>query len=49
MIYELLDEVIDNGYPQFTEASILGEYIKTDAHKLVKVKTCIRDYRCYFV
>lgn len=38
VIYELLDEVIDNGYPQFTEASILGEYIKTDAHKLVKEK-----------
>ncbi len=38
VIYELLDEVVDNGYPQFTEASILREYIKTDAHKLVKDK-----------
>mmetsp|Transcript_12503 Transcript_12503/g.17048 ORF Transcript_12503/g.17048 Transcript_12503/m.17048 type:complete len:430 (+) Transcript_12503:486-1775(+) len=32
--YELLDEVMDFGQPQFTEAQILSEYIKTDAHKL---------------
>ncbi|KAL0040830.1 hypothetical protein WJX79_006774 [Trebouxia sp. C0005] len=32
--YELLDEVMDFGYPQFTEAKILSEYIKTDAHKM---------------
>lgn len=25
---------MDFGYPQFTEAAILQEYIKTDAHKL---------------
>eukprot|EP00891_Asterochloris_glomerata_P007409 jgi/Astpho2/7409/fgenesh1_pm.00114_%23_15_t len=37
--YELLDEVMDFGYPQFTEAKILSEYIKTDAHKMeVQVK-----------
>ncbi|KAF5833389.1 Mu1-adaptin [Dunaliella salina] len=37
--YELLDEVMDFGYPQFTEAAILSEYIKTDAHKMeVQVK-----------
>ena len=29
IIYELLDEVCDNGYPQFTEAKILSEFIKT--------------------
>ena len=34
IIYELLDEVCDNGYPQFTEAKILSEFIKTDAHAL---------------
>ena len=32
--YELLDEVMDFGYPQFTEAKILTEYIKTDAYKM---------------
>ena len=32
--YELLDEVMDFGYPQFTEAKILSEFIKTDAHRL---------------
>ena len=25
---------MDFGYPQFTEAKILSEYIKTDAHKM---------------
>lgn len=34
--YELLDEVMDFGYPQFTEAKILSEFIKTDAHKMEK-------------
>ena len=33
-VYELLDEVMDFGYPQFTEAPILREYIKTESHKL---------------
>jgi AP-1 complex subunit mu len=32
--YELLDEVMDFGYPQFTEAQILSEYIKVDAYKM---------------
>ena len=27
IIYELLDEICDNGYPQFTEAKILSEFI----------------------
>ena len=31
--YELLDEVMDYGYPQFTEARVLAEYIKTEAYK----------------
>lgn len=34
MQYELLDEIMDFGYPQFTEAKILSEFIKTDAYKL---------------
>lgn len=32
--YELLDEMMDYGYPQTTEAKILHEYIKTQSHKL---------------
>eukprot|EP00951_Prasinocladus_malaysianus_P017088 scaffold134460_cov46-Prasinocladus_malaysianus.AAC.1 len=32
--YELLDEMMDFGYPQFTESKILQEYIKTDAYKI---------------
>jgi AP-1 complex subunit mu len=31
--YELLDEMMDNGYPQITEEKVLKEYIKTEAHK----------------
>ena len=27
-------QVMDFGYPQFTEANILSEFIKTDAHKM---------------
>lgn len=32
IIHELLDEIMDNGYPQITEAKILAEYIKTESH-----------------
>ena len=32
--YELLDEMMDFGYPQFTEARILSEFIKTDAYRM---------------
>jgi AP-1 complex subunit mu len=39
MIYELLDEVMDHGYPQNTETKILKEYIKTDANKIKADKT----------
>jgi AP-1 complex subunit mu len=28
IVYELLDEVMDYGYPQFTEAKILSEWVK---------------------
>jgi AP-1 complex subunit mu len=45
IIYELLDEMMDNGYPQITEVislflilqtqtKTLQEYIKSDSHKL---------------
>ena len=27
-------QVMDFGYPQFTEAKILSEFIKTDAYKM---------------
>merc|ERR1719272_2847239 len=32
--YELLDEMMDNGYPQTTETKILREYIKTQSYQL---------------
>ncbi|GAQ82897.1 adaptor complexes medium subunit family domain containing protein [Klebsormidium nitens] len=34
VVYELLDEMMDYGYPQYTEAKILSEFIKTDAYKM---------------
>ena len=34
IIYELLDEMMDFGYPQTTESKILQEYITQDAYKL---------------
>ncbi|XP_023245308.1 AP-1 complex subunit mu-1-like [Copidosoma floridanum] len=34
VIYELLDELIDFGYPQTTDSKILQEYITQEGHKL---------------
>merc|ERR1712226_1557072 len=34
VIYELLDEMMDFGYPQTTETKILQEYITQESHKL---------------
>lgn len=34
--YELLDEMMDHGYPQITEEKVLKEFIKTTAHKLAE-------------
>lgn len=34
IIYELLDEVMDNGYPQTTEVKILSKFITTESHKI---------------
>lgn len=36
MIYELLDEIMDNGYPQSTEIKSLKKMIKTKHHELKK-------------
>ena len=38
--YELLDELIDFGYPQTTDAKILQEYI-------TQVIFDIEEYKCY--
>jgi len=34
--YELLDEMMDHGYPQITEVKLLKEFIKTEANKIAK-------------
>lgn len=34
LIYELLDEIMDFGYPQITETNILQEYIMQEGYKL---------------
>lgn len=38
IIFELLDETLDHGYPQTTEARILREYITTEGNFLEAVK-----------
>ncbi|XP_057516033.1 AP-1 complex subunit mu-2-like [Amaranthus tricolor] len=38
VVYELLDEMMDFGYPQYTEAVILSEFIKTNAYKMEVVQ-----------
>jgi len=35
VIYELLDELLDFGYPQTTDSKILQEYITQEGHKLL--------------
>ena len=34
LIYEILDEIVDHGYPQNTDAKLLKEYIKTSSNRL---------------
>jgi AP-1 complex subunit mu len=34
LIYELLDEVADHGYPQMTDTKLLKEFIKTESNKM---------------
>eukprot|EP01086_Lenisia_limosa_P000545 TRINITY_DN10971_c0_g1_i1.p1 TRINITY_DN10971_c0_g1~~TRINITY_DN10971_c0_g1_i1.p1 ORF type:complete len:425 (+),score=97.60 TRINITY_DN10971_c0_g1_i1:140-1414(+) len=36
IVYELLDEIMDFGYPQATDSKILSEYITQEGHKLMK-------------
>ena len=38
LIYELLDEIMDHGYPQNTDAKLLKEYIKTSSFRLAVKK-----------
>jgi AP-1 complex subunit mu len=38
LIYELLDEIIDHGYPQTTETKILKEFIKTESNQKMDTK-----------
>jgi AP-1 complex subunit mu len=38
LVYELLDEVMDHGYPQIAEVKVLREYITQGAHKLTLSK-----------
>jgi AP-1 complex subunit mu len=37
-VYELLDELMDFGYPQSTDSKILQEYITQEGHKLEQVR-----------
>eukprot|EP00330_Aristerostoma_sp_ATCC50986_P005477 CAMPEP_0114584350 /NCGR_PEP_ID=MMETSP0125-20121206/8058_1 /TAXON_ID=485358 ORGANISM="Aristerostoma sp., Strain ATCC 50986" /NCGR_SAMPLE_ID=MMETSP0125 /ASSEMBLY_ACC=CAM_ASM_000245 /LENGTH=433 /DNA_ID=CAMNT_0001778669 /DNA_START=43 /DNA_END=1344 /DNA_ORIENTATION=+ len=39
IIYELLDEMMDNGYPQITETKILQAYIKSESHQMESKKS----------
>lgn len=44
LIYELLDEIMDHGYPQITDFKVLKELIKTSSYKMKKsVETKIID------
>ena len=36
LTYELMDEMMDNGYPQTTEVKILREYIKTESFQFLQ-------------
>jgi len=37
VVYELLDEMMDFGYPQITEAKVLQEYITQESNKMEKM------------
>lgn len=36
LIYELMDEIMDHGYPQITDSKILKEFIKTTENRITK-------------
>ncbi len=38
IVYELLDELMDFGFPQSTDSKILQEYITQEGHKLEEVR-----------
>ncbi|CAF4423682.1 unnamed protein product, partial [Adineta steineri] len=38
IVYELLDELMDFGFPQSTDSNILQEYITQEAHKIEQVR-----------
>ena len=37
IIYELMDEIMDHGYPQTTDTKLLKEFIKTESNSLLGV------------
>lgn len=39
VVYELLDEMMDFGFPQISEAKVLREYIKNEAHVIERPNT----------
>jgi len=41
--YELLDEMIDFGYPQITQSKILKEYITQKSHQLHKAQVRVPE------
>mmetsp|Transcript_8579 Transcript_8579/g.14813 ORF Transcript_8579/g.14813 Transcript_8579/m.14813 type:complete len:425 (+) Transcript_8579:9-1283(+) len=41
IVYELLDEMMDFGYPQSTDPTILQQYITQESHKLSKKKEVV--------
>jgi len=41
--YELLDEMMDFGYPQSTETQLLKQYITQEGHKLNKAQVTVPD------
>ena len=43
LIYELLDEIIDHGYPQTTDTKLLKKFIKIESNKLKNIKNINSD------
>ena len=43
IIYELLDEMMDNGIPQLSDSKILKEYIKTESNRLLSAAMAFVD------
>ena len=46
IVYELLDEVMDYGYPQVTDSKILQEYITIEANKTSLVRSSPARLSC---